>query len=79
MFSFFSQARAKNIPVSGPILQSKALQFADQLDIENFQASNGWLTSWKKRYNIKQFKISGESADVDMAVVSDFKDRVPGA
>ena len=57
MFSLFSQARAKNIPVSGPILQSKALQFTDQLDKEDFQASNGWLTSWKKRYNIKQFKF----------------------
>ena len=77
LYSFFSQARDKNIPISGPILQSKALMFADELGIEDFKASNGWLTSWKKRYNIKQFKISGESADVDLDVVEDFKKRLP--
>ena len=77
LYSFFSQARDKNIPISGPILQSKALMFADELGIEDFKASNGWLTSWKKRYNIKQLKISGESADVDLDVVEDFKKRLP--
>ena len=65
LYAFFNQARAKNIPISGPILQSKALQFAEELDVEDFRASNGWLDAWKKRYNIKQFKISGESADVN--------------
>ena len=51
--------------------------FADELGIEDFKASNGWLTSWKKRYNIKQFKISGESADVDLDVIENFKKRLP--
>ena len=73
LYSFFSQARDKYIPISEPILQSKALMFTDKLGIEDFKASNGWLTSWKKRYNIKQFKISGESTDV----VEDFKKEAP--
>ena len=78
LYAFFNQARAKNIPLSGPILQSKALQLAEELDVEDFRASNGWLYAWKKRYNIKQFKISGESADVDMALVDDYKSRIQG-
>ena len=78
LYAFFNQARAKNIPISGPILQSKALQFAEELDVEDFRASNGWLDAWKKRYNIKQFKISGESAGVNMALVDDYKSRIPG-
>ena len=49
MFLFFSQARAKNLPISGPILLSKALAFAEELDIQEFRASNGWLTSYKQR------------------------------
>ena len=77
MYSFFSQARAKNIPISGGIIQSKALWFAERLHFNDFQASNGWLASWKHRYNIKQFKISGESADVDVNVVNQFKERLP--
>ena len=31
----------------------------------------------EERYNIKQFKISGESADVDIVVVEDFQERLP--
>jgi hypothetical protein len=50
LFSFFCTARSKNLPISGPILQSKALAFAGDLGIEGFHASNGWLTSWKQRY-----------------------------
>ena len=30
------------------------------------------------QYNIKQYKILGESADVDVAVVSNLEDRVSG-
>jgi hypothetical protein len=33
MWDWFRQARDKAIPLSGPILQSKALEFASQLDI----------------------------------------------
>ena len=29
-----------------------------------FKASNGWLDSFKKRHNIRQFTVSGEAADV---------------
>jgi hypothetical protein len=42
MWDWFRQARDKAIPLlSGPILQSKALEFASQLDIANFKASKG--------------------------------------
>lgn len=58
------------------MLQKKALEFATELEIDDFQASNGWLTNWKSRYNIKQFAISGESADVDPEVVAEFKDHL---
>ena len=76
VFDFFCKARSKNIPISGPIIQKKALEFSAELEIENFQASNGWLTNWKGRYNIKQFVVSGESADVSPEVVAEFKERL---
>ena len=76
LFDFFCKVRSKSIPISWPILQKKALEFAEELEIDDFQASNGWLTNWKSRYNIKQFVISGESADVDPEVVAEFKDRL---
>jgi hypothetical protein len=41
--------RSENIPISGPMLKEKALEFAKELGVESFQASEGWLTKWKNR------------------------------
>ena len=38
------------MPVSQSMLKEKALEFADDLRIEGFQESGGWLDKWKKRY-----------------------------
>ena len=40
-------------------------------------ASNGWLESWKKRHNIKQVVVSGESGDVSGTTISSWKERLP--
>ena len=52
--------RSKN----GTILQEKALGFAKQLIIEKFQASDGFLHSWKTQYNISFKEVSEESRSV---------------
>lgn len=41
--------RSENIPISGTILKEKALEFAKELGVESFQASQGWLDKWKTR------------------------------
>lgn len=41
--------RSENIPISGTILKEKALEFAEELGVESFQASQGWLAKWKTR------------------------------
>ena len=61
--------RSKDVPISGPILQSKALQIAKELNINTFMASNGWLQSFCTRHNIVFSVISGESKDVPEDVV----------
>jgi hypothetical protein len=47
----FTNARSKNIHISGPVVQSEALAVARSLD-DQFKASTGRLDSFKKRYNI---------------------------
>ena len=44
-------ARAKNIPVSGRMIQEQALIYAAELGHEMFSGSNGWLNSWQKRHS----------------------------
>ena len=52
LFHWFKGACGKNIPLSGPVLQEKALDFAKDLNLDKFKASNGWLESWRSRYGI---------------------------
>ena len=47
---WFLNCRSENIPLNGPLLKKKAIAFATELKIENFQASDGWLEKWKKRF-----------------------------
>ena len=77
IYKWFVQARAKNVPLSGPIIQEKALNIAEELHISDFKASNGWLDSFKDRYGIGFYRVSGESADVDSEIADKFKERLP--
>lgn len=49
VFKWFVSTREKNIPVSGPLLQEKALEYSQHLGTTNFKASTGWLHKFKKR------------------------------
>ena len=45
-------------------MREKALDFAKQLGIETFEASDGWLYAWKARFSISFREVSGESNSV---------------
>ncbi|KRY54579.1 Tigger transposable element-derived protein 4 [Trichinella britovi] len=64
MFQFFVRCRAKLIPITGQLLQTKAIDIARRMGINDFHASNGWLESFTRRHNIKFRTISGEAAAV---------------
>jgi hypothetical protein len=69
MYDWFKTARSKNIPLSGSILQEKALLFTSKLNNLSFKASNGWLESFRQ--------LSGMSADVNEGLVTGWTDRLP--
>ena len=77
LYKWYSLATSRNIYPAGPQLCEKAKQIADQLSIQEFKASNGWLEKWKARYNIKQMRISGESGDVSGQTIESWKERLP--
>jgi hypothetical protein len=62
-----------DIPVTGPMLQSKAKESAQGLHIENFQARNVWLESLRARHNINFRCLSGELAGLDLQSAVDWK------
>jgi hypothetical protein len=77
VWRWFKVARSANIPVSGPLLQEKTLQFATALKLNDFKASNGWLQKFKERHNISGGKICGEAATVNTDIVNDWTSRLP--
>jgi len=49
LFKWFISARDQNVPVSGPILSSKAEQIANYLGYNDFRCSNGFIENFKSR------------------------------
>ena len=64
-WQWFGTGRSKNMIVSGPIIQAKALELASQQNLPDVKASNGWLERLRNRYNIRFKILSGESAGVN--------------
>lgn len=77
LYRWYLLATSRNIYPSGPQLCEKAKQIAEQLNIADFKASNGWLARWKERHNVRQVRICGESGEVCGETVDSWKERLP--
>lgn len=64
VYTWYSLARQRSVPVTGPMLQEEARIIAKKIGHLRFRASNCGLDSFKKRHNIRQFTVSGEVAYV---------------
>ncbi|XP_046974248.1 tigger transposable element-derived protein 4-like [Vanessa cardui] len=69
---WFHRQRKNNMPVSGPLVKAKAKNFAEELGLTSFKASEGWLIKFKQRHQINYGKISGEEQSVDTNVTPDW-------
>ena len=75
----FMQKHSEGVPISGPILMVKALQFHTKLypaGAEQFKASTGWLKSFQHWYGIRQLAIQGETLSAKVDLVQPFKDNL---
>ncbi|CAF0924554.1 unnamed protein product [Rotaria sordida] len=78
VFEWFTAQRAKHIPISGPLLQEKARQIAEEMGLlpGNFKASKGWLEKFRNRHMIGYRQISGESGSVCVTTTEEWKHRL---
>ena len=77
LWKWYVPCRQSNVPVSGPMLQEEALIISERLggNSVGFTASNGWLSKWKKRYNISEMKVAGEEGDVSQETLSSWDEH----
>ena len=61
---WFKQTLAMNVPINGPLLKSKANALAEELGINDWEASDGWLHRFKHRHGMVFKNVCGESATV---------------
>ena len=76
VYQWYRLVRQRNVPVSGPMLQTEARLIADKLQQPSFKASNGWLQSFKNHFGLKQLTISGEAADVPQETIEGWFERL---
>ena len=75
VFYWFSQKRSLGEPVSGTLLQEKALEINNKINGANsFTASSGWLTRFKERHSIRELSIQGERLSSDNSGSDEFKE-----
>uniref|UniRef100_K7F4N8 HTH CENPB-type domain-containing protein n=1 Tax=Pelodiscus sinensis TaxID=13735 RepID=K7F4N8_PELSI len=65
-------AKGWGMPITGPILQEKALIFQKEPD---FTACVDWLHRWKKRYGLRQLSICGEKLSANQEGFLKFKGK----
>ena len=56
LITWFKQQRSNGMPISGPLIQAKAIFYWDKLHPgeKTFTASQGWLHRWKTRHSVRQ-------------------------
>lgn len=71
------QMRSKAAHLSGHIVVAKARELADELGIEDFVGSQGWLHGFKMRHSIKYWNLHGEASAADNSGVTFAQERLP--
>ena len=56
--AWFTDARAREAPITTLILEEKAMQFASAMSKPNFKVTTGWLCRWKARHSKMCFIFS---------------------
>ncbi|KAH8036917.1 hypothetical protein HPB51_006978 [Rhipicephalus microplus] len=59
------EARNNKLPFSGEVVTAKASSLAEMLGINDFAASDGWLTRFKHRHDLIFKSACGEKASLD--------------
>ena len=67
LVKWIGNKRVKNTPLSGKNVMAKSEEFATQLNVADFKATDGWFTRFKKREGLVHKRLHGEGQTADVA------------
>ena len=70
------QALNTGLDLSGDILKEKAVAFAELLNKIGFKASDGWLSGFKERHNIKEYVKHGEAGSAPILELPTYREQI---
>lgn len=82
LYSWIVEQNNKNGRLSGSLVTEKAKYLHENISREAgvvpgpFSASNGWLAHFKSRFDLKTFKLYGESVSADKSSVEDLINKL---
>lgn len=78
LFTWFMDRRAKNVPLTGDVVQQKVCGFVRLLGYDKFKTSRSWRSRFQERYSIVRKVLSGQSASVNKVGADDWlSENVP--
>jgi Tc5 transposase DNA-binding domain len=71
-------ANANNIPVSEMMIKEKAFFFAQEFNIrcEDISFSNGWIEKFKRRNNIRSYRLHGEANSAPLETLAEERKKL---
>uniref|UniRef100_A0A3Q2XR58 HTH CENPB-type domain-containing protein n=1 Tax=Hippocampus comes TaxID=109280 RepID=A0A3Q2XR58_HIPCM len=78
VLEWFLCCRAKNFPLTGPLIREKASSIAKSMGIDDFEASGGWLQKFVARHQLTNSILCGEGGEVKIETVSEWKGKLSG-
>ena len=79
LYKWFLEQRHRNSPINGTILKEKAKHLFGKYEgasARSFNASDGWLQRFRKRFGIRLLKITGEKLSSQPTLVDPFKKKL---
>lgn len=73
LLRWIAVSRDAQLPLSGPLICAQAEKFALTMNIDSFNASEGWFDRFKKRHGLVFRNVCGEKGAVDKSVVRDWR------
>jgi len=71
MTLWVTNALEADLVINTDILREKAEFFARSFEVNNFKASNGWISNFKKRHNMKEYVKWGEAASAPLEILDE--------